>query len=77
MSRAEGNVRSPLPGSGGGPKRPRAQTMKENPISEVNCAEKCGQVITDCMKDGRSKDQCQILYRQCVSECVFSTYPYA
>jgi hypothetical protein len=51
--------------------------MEEDHISEINCAEKCAQVITDCMKDGRDKDQCQILYRQCVSECIFAALPYA
>lgn len=50
--------------------------MEESRVTGVNCAEKCGQVITDCMKDGRSKDDCRDLYRQCVSECIFSALPY-
>lgn len=49
--------------------------MKES--SEVNCAERCGHVISDCIKDGSSEDQCRILYRQCVSECVFTAFPYS
>jgi len=51
--------------------------MKASTVSDVNCAEKCGQVITDCMKEGSSKDDCRTLYRQCVSECIFSALPYA
>jgi hypothetical protein len=51
--------------------------MKENHTSEVNCAEKCGHVIPDCLKEAKSEDQCRSLYRQCVSECVFTTFPLA
>jgi hypothetical protein len=51
--------------------------MEKSHTSAGNCAEKCGHVIADCIKDGRSEDQCRVSYKQCVSECVFTTYPYS
>ncbi|MCU0558979.1 MAG: hypothetical protein MUD16_02140 [Desulfobacterales bacterium] len=55
----------------------RADIMEKSHTSAGNCAEKCGHVIADCIKDGRSEDQCRVSYKQCVSECVFTTYPYS
>lgn len=46
--------------------------MKEDKEIELDCSKNCKFVVSACEADGRSRDDCENRYNDCVSRCTFA-----
>ena len=46
--------------------------MKKDKESELDCSKNCKSVAPECEAEGRSRDECENRYNQCVSNCTFA-----
>jgi len=46
--------------------------MKKDKEIELDCSKNCKSVVQTCEAEGRSRDECENRYNQCVSSCTFA-----
>jgi len=46
--------------------------MKEDKEFKLDCSKNCKFVVQACEAEGRSRDECENRYNQCVSNCTFA-----
>jgi hypothetical protein len=46
--------------------------MKEDKDLELDCSKNCKFVVQACEAEGRSREECENRYNQCVSNCAFA-----
>ena len=46
--------------------------MKKDKEIELDCSKNCKSVVQTCEVEGRSRDECENRYNQCVSSCAFA-----